>query len=375
MFESTGKYSKAFDGWWERLALFYEMSAAKQDAFGIKIGEIVFDQSSNKILLLKIEDFHRCGFSMTPSELSKNKETLELLEDGVNKIFEVFIQKRGIDAFMKCSNTVLVNKNKYIGCSGVQTLLREFKLALELEIIKKSCLEAFNCIVCSNDIIPRAKIPFIYNDQLEEYQRIFGEVRMQEMMAYFKKTAKIRELVKNIPEEITYPTTTKQVLITMFGVGECHEMASRVLVELIKNGYENSIHMVVTSRKVNAYTNKPYSHVFLILNHKDTIDLNKDDNIMEFLSQESDQTIIIEPFLKILAYNNAQARKTLKEYLAPSKSYKVSGKTSSNKVNADIEVLSKNVQKWYKKLVAQIQNTPGDSSIVFNSIFNENNTP
>ena len=130
--------------------------------------------------------------------------------------------------------------------------------------------EATHNVTTSHGIISRADVPgLIFDDQgksifpLNKQQ----QEKLEEYLRHIQNVKKIRDVLsadKAIQVESS-PVFLRCLLTTLLGVGECHETANAIVVELVRRGFSKLYFLYLTGYLDVVTTRSVYNHVVLLI--------------------------------------------------------------------------------------------------------------
>lgn len=165
------------------------------------------------------------------------------------------------------------------------------RIKLGREIVKIIC----DKMTTSHNIISKEDLPFLYADEIEKYKKQYGHL-MAIYLEHQVKTDYMRQLILEIASKITpYFLSIAALVITEFGLGECHESATLAMYHLLKAKQENIAILMIQTNE-HSITKKKYGHVFVLLGVTPDM-LPKENNDISILNTLPNEVIVIDPFL------------------------------------------------------------------------------
>lgn len=153
-----------------------------------------------------------------------------------------------------------------------------------------------NKITTSHSIISKMDLPFLFPDEIEKYKEQYGHHLIANYLDHQVKTDFTRQAVFQIASQLTpYPLSITALVITEFGLGECHESATLALYHLLKAKQEN-ICILMMESNTHSQTQKKYGHVFVLLGVTEDM-FPKGVKDLSILNTLPDEVIAIDPFL------------------------------------------------------------------------------
>ena len=130
--------------------------------------------------------------------------------------------------------------------------------------------EATHIVTTSHGIISRADVPgLIFDDQGKSILPLNKQQqeKLEEYLRHIQNVKKIRDVLSGdeaIQAE-SYPVFLRCLLTTLLGVGECHETANAIVVELVRRGFSKLYFLYLTGHLDLVTTRSVYNHVVLLI--------------------------------------------------------------------------------------------------------------
>lgn len=140
------------------------------------------------------------------------------------------------------------------------------QLSHNLEIAHSIKAQVKHKVICSNDIIPRASMPALYEHLIPLYKAIFGSQLIEQYLAHSRLTALIRTTILDEAQKFiqTALHSTVALSITDYGIGECQEIASLCYHKLIARS-ENNVQFVCIAAPKKIGQEIPYAHCLIVI--------------------------------------------------------------------------------------------------------------
>lgn len=167
--------------------------------------------------------------------------------------------------------------------------------------------------ICTNDIIPRDKMPFLYQDELTRYQAKFGKERIAKYLKYTEICNSLRDTVyQQVLEKKSFisPRTTACLALNQLGVGECQEFTMACAIEILRKNQTNFSVVILKGKQETAKIH--YHHALLLVGKK----LSRDYLTLSQFATLSDDVVVLDALRNHIGRAN-QYTKEQASYLAP----------------------------------------------------------
>ncbi|MCE0721692.1 hypothetical protein [Legionella resiliens] len=145
-----------------------------------------------------------------------------------------------------------------------------------IKIAQKILADIQKNMVTRNSIIPLSELPFVYEDELEQYRVKFGE-SLDLLLQSITNLNLVRDAsevlakkIKDFPNGAASTHMLKQLAIAYCKMGSCGELSTYALFELLKQFKTENIDLPITfialdSKKKNIFTGESYNHACLLI--------------------------------------------------------------------------------------------------------------
>lgn len=164
-----------------------------------------------------------------------------------------------------------------------------------LKLAQIICKKVKERVVSSNDVIPRAKLPFFYLDEAPFYIKQFGKQRISEYLNHTKASSHIRHRAIELARGLKMsPKFVSSLVSASFGLGECEEATNFATSLLLLEHQTDFVLMVIVG--IPKGSREPYFHALLLIGDSKNIKLGKL-SLAEFFSRLSPDVVVLDPFL------------------------------------------------------------------------------
>ncbi|MGM9452795.1 hypothetical protein ACTAZI_05595 [Legionella bozemanae] len=166
-------------------------------------------------------------------------------------------------------------------------------------------------MVTRNSIIPLSELPFVYEDEIQQYRIKFGK-SLDLLLQSITNLNLVRDAsevlvrkIKDFPNGAVSTYMMKQLAVAYCKMGSCGEFSTYALFELLKQLRAENIDLPITfialdSKKKNVFTGESYNHACLLLGE---VDINPGEPIDKF-KRLPDSVICFDPSIGWIAPAN-----------------------------------------------------------------------